>query len=249
MIRKFLAPVIANTPLSQPGYHALRLLAPDLVRDARPGQFVAALAGDTGAQILRRPFSIFAVDAGAGEATLLYGAHGPTARVLAERAPGDALDLVGPLGRRVFEIDRRPGTHHVLVGGSYGIPPLVFLARTIRSDDPGAEITFVARGDGFLVGTEGLETIGVTIRRDDALSELAADRTRPVTVYTCGPTGMMRGVAAACVAADVPCQVAMEVFMPCGLGICMGCAVARTDGTFARGCYDGPVFDAREVRW
>ena len=37
--------------------------------------------------------------------------------------------------------------------------------------------------------------------------------------------------------------------MPCGIGICMGCAVPRPDGTYARGCTDGPVFDAREVVW
>jgi dihydroorotate dehydrogenase electron transfer subunit len=60
---------------------------------------------------------------------------------------------------------------------------------------------------------------------------------------------MMRAVAELCEARNVPCQVSLEVFMPCGLGICMGCAVKRPDGTYARGCYDGPVFEAREVVW
>jgi dihydroorotate dehydrogenase electron transfer subunit len=60
---------------------------------------------------------------------------------------------------------------------------------------------------------------------------------------------MMKAVGAMAIARDLHCQVSMETFMPCGIGICMGCAVPRPDGTYARGCTDGPVFDAREVVW
>jgi dihydroorotate dehydrogenase electron transfer subunit len=92
-------------------------------------------------------------------------------------------------------------------------------------------------------GTEGLVTV--------VLQEILEARAEnaPIHIYTCGPTPMMRAVAAMAMAYNVPCQVSMEVFMPCGVGICMGCAVERIEGTFARGCTDGPVFEAREVLW
>jgi len=265
VIRKLQVPVIANTPLSAPGHYVLTFSAPELVQDARPGQFVAVAAGDACAQILRRPFSLLGVDRTRGQASLLYSAHGPTSQMLARCVPGDAVDLIGPLGRRVFAPDARPGARHVLVGGGYGVPPLVFLARTIKEADPGADVRFVsgARSRELLVGTEGLAEIGVMLRTctedgtcggvhgrvTDALPDLLADRDRPACVYTCGPLPMMRAVAAMAAAAGAACQVSMEVFMPCGIGICMGCAVPRTDGTYARGCYEGPVFDAGEVAW
>ena len=49
---------------------------------------------------------------------------------------------------------------------------------------------------------------------------------------------------------DLPCQVALEEFMACGIGGCAGCNVLvhTADGpAMKRVCVDGPVFDAREV--
>ena len=37
--------------------------------------------------------------------------------------------------------------------------------------------------------------------------------------------------------------------MGCGVGACLVCAVKLADGSVARACKDGPVFDAREVDW
>jgi dihydroorotate dehydrogenase electron transfer subunit len=78
-------------------------------------------------------------------------------------------------------------------------------------------------------------------------SELAS--ARGTAVYTCGPTPMMKAVALLALEREVPCQVSMETFMPCGVGICVGCALPLPDGTFARACTDGPVFFASEVVW
>lgn len=263
MIRKLRAPVLANTPLAAPGHHVLSFDAGQMAHDARPGQFVA-IAADTGAQILRRPFSFFSANPATGEASILFSLYGPTTRALAACQPGDTIDVIGPLGGRVFAADARPGARHVLVGGGYGVPPLAFFARMILAADPAAHVTIIngARTKDFLIGTDGLPEIGVTLRvcTDDGtcghhglvtgvLEELLADQGHPTHVYTCGPTPMMRAVAEMASALNVPCQVSLEVFMPCGVGICMGCAVARTDGTYARGCTDGPVFGAEEIAW
>ena len=51
---------------------------------------------------------------------------------------------------------------------------------------------------------------------------------------------------------NIPCQIAYEEYMGCGLGTCMGCVVkCHRDGdwTFQRVCREGPVFMAEEIVW
>ena len=265
MICKVSARILSNEKLLAPGHHVLTFEAQSVARDARPGQFVAVSA-DTGAQFLRRPFSFFTADPASGIASILFSTYGPTTRVMASLKPGDFLDILGPLGGKPFVPDSRPNCHHIMVGGGYGVPPLAFLSRRIFAHDPNASVSFIngAKTSDFLVGTEGLAEIGAKLRpaTDDGshgyhglvtgvLDEILSARQEndPAHVYTCGPTPMMKAVALMALQKNVPCDVSLEVFMPCGIGICMGCAVERTDGSFARGCTDGPVFSAAEVVW
>ncbi|MBC7804742.1 MAG: dihydroorotate dehydrogenase electron transfer subunit [Akkermansiaceae bacterium] len=264
MIQKILAPIVRNEKLSAPGHHVLTFHAPDLARAARPGHFIAVHA-DTGAQILRRPFSVYTTDAETGNCSILFSVYGPSTSMMAKYAPGDLLDLIGPLGGKVFAADSRPAARHIMVGGGYGVPPLAFLTRQILAADRGATVLFVngARTRDFLVGTDGLDDIGATLlpatddgshgykgRVTGVLEPLLTVAGRPPTaIYTCGPTPMMKAVAEMAMAFDVPCQASLEVFMPCGIGICMGCAIPTPDGRYLRGCVEGPVFEAREIVW
>ena len=159
-------------------------------------------------------------------------------------------------------------TRVVLVGGGIGVPPLLYWGlelkqrkyRTVllvgaRTADkhlprkllePAADIVHFATDDGSL-GHAGLVTAPLQ-------HELAGER--PCAVYCCGPHAMMEAVAAICIEAQVPCQVSLEEYMACGIGICVGCAVelatAKGDtdyGRYARVCVDGPAFDARQIKW
>lgn len=79
----------------------------------------------------------------------------------------------------------------------------------------------------------------------------AATRARTM-IYTCGPTPMLKAVAALAAEYDIPCQVSLEEYMACAVGGCAGCAVRVNlpDGpAMQRVCVDGPVFDARVVDW
>lgn len=69
-------------------------------------------------------------------------------------------------------------------------------------------------------------------------------------LFACGPTPMLKAVASLAREFDVPCQVALEEYMACGIGGCAGCTVLvqTPDGpAMKRVCVDGPVFDARQV--
>jgi dihydroorotate dehydrogenase electron transfer subunit len=73
---------------------------------------------------------------------------------------------------------------------------------------------------------------------------------RATQIVACGPEPMLRATAKLAASFAVPCQVALEEFMACGVGGCAGCVVrVRTAGGDAmkRVCVDGPVFDAATV--
>ena len=111
---------------------------------------------------------------------------------------------------------------------------------------PAADAVRLATDDGSL-GHAGLVT--------DLLQNELVEK-GSCAVYCCGPHAMMQAVAAICLEAQVPCQVSLEEYMACGIGICVGCAVelvtAKGDtdyGRYARVCVDGPAFDARQIKW
>ena len=82
------------------------------------------------------------------------------------------------------------------------------------------------------------------------LTTLSADERTAVQVFACGPTPMLKAVAKLTRELDLPCQVALEEYMACGIGGCAGCTVLvqAPDGpAMKRVCVDGPVFDARQV--
>ncbi len=71
-----------------------------------------------------------------------------------------------------------------------------------------------------------------------------------IEIFSCGPTPMLKAVAALAAEYDLPCQVSLEEYMACALGGCAACAVrVKTDQGIAmkRVCVDGPVFEAATV--
>ncbi len=108
--------------------HILRLRAPEVARHARPGSFVHLHCDPQ--RPLRRPISIMRADAGAGEIELLYKVFGDGTRLLSQRNVGEALNLMGPIGKP-FELHpeySRP----LLIGGGVGMPPMIFIADAAR---------------------------------------------------------------------------------------------------------------------
>jgi dihydroorotate dehydrogenase electron transfer subunit len=72
------------------------------------------------------------------------------------------------------------------------------------------------------------------------------------TIYTCGPELMMRRVADIALGRNLPCQVAVERAMACGMGTCQSCVIkVKTDGgwRYRLSCTDGPVFAASDLLW
>jgi dihydroorotate dehydrogenase electron transfer subunit len=84
----------------------------------------------------------------------------------------------------------------------------------------------------------------------DALHAMTDEERGETQLFACGPTQMLKAVAKLARDFDLPCQVALEEYMACGIGGCAGCTVLlqTPDGpAMKRVCVDGPVFDARQV--
>ena len=103
-----------------------------------------------------------------------------------------------------------------------------------------------------LAGFEACFDGYVTDLADRWLSTLTADELSKTEVFSCGPTPMLKAVAALAERYDLPCQVSLEEFMACAVGGCAGCAVRinTPEGeAMKRVCVDGPVFEASTVVW
>src|SRR5437773_8826141 len=109
-----------------PGQWLQSFLAPDLASGVRAGQFVHARTGDLSGLVLRRPFSINTADPVTGVITIHFRTIGRGTEWFTHLRPGDAVDMLGPLGRP-FEVDSR-SQHLLLVAGGLGMAGVRMLA-------------------------------------------------------------------------------------------------------------------------
>ena len=124
------AEVIAVT--SFPGQQFItRLASPKCAVHAVAGSFVH-LQCDEAIQ-MRRPLSIMRANAAEGWIDVLYKIVGEGLRALASKKAGDYLSVIGPIGHGFTPSPERPKT--LLIGGGVGIPPMVFLAETLKDSD------------------------------------------------------------------------------------------------------------------
>lgn len=257
--------VEGNLVLDNAEYHELTVRAPAVARRAVPGQFVHVrlAAGDD--PLLRRPFSISGLDG--DRLTLLFKKVGSLTRRMAELAPGAELDVLGPLGHG-YDLGEPPVERVFLIGGGYGVAPLLVLARELHRRSLAGEIHLLvgAREARHLLWRDRLAAEGTWLKAafatDDGSAgfkgtalDLLADRMKgsagTTRLYACGPMRMLAALATRW--PDVPTQVAVENQMGCGVGVCLGCVLpvngAAGVGRYERICCDGPVFDGRHIDW
>lgn len=262
--------VVANRQVATSQFE-IQLHSPIVARHAQPGQFVQMRVQDGYEPLFGRPFSVFRTFPERGDFSVIYLVRGTFTQLLAQKKPGDSVFVVGPLGNRFLVRQPAHETLHVLVAGGVGAPPLYLLAvELVQKGVPRQRVVVVngARRHDLLVCQEHFAELGVhlwAVTEDGSLGEkgkvtdilkgfsqrgeLFSGRCQ---LYACGPTAMLEAVAKFAQKHDLPCQVSLETVMPCGLGVCLGCAVkvrAPAGFDYKRACLDGPVFDSAEVVW
>ncbi len=105
-----------------------RIRVPKCAAAARAGSFVHVSCDES--LPMRRPLSI--MRAGGDWIEVLYKVIGEGLHLLAKKRPGERLSVLGPIGEPFRPAIERPNC--LLVGGGVGIPPMVFLAETLHTD-------------------------------------------------------------------------------------------------------------------
>jgi dihydroorotate dehydrogenase electron transfer subunit len=106
----------------------MRIRAPKCAAAAQPGSFVHITCDES--LPMRRPLSI--MRAGDDWIEVLYKIVGQGLRLLSQKQPGTAINVLGPIGKPFRPSPKRPNT--LLIGGGVGIPPMVYIADWIRQD-------------------------------------------------------------------------------------------------------------------
>jgi dihydroorotate dehydrogenase electron transfer subunit len=122
-----------------PGQWLQSYHAPELATGSRAGQFVHIRTGDFSGMVLRRPFSVNTADPATGIITIHFRVIGRGTDWFTRLRPGDAVDLLGPLGRP-FEVDPR-SRHLLLVAGGLGMAGVRMLADEAIRD--GRQVTLL----------------------------------------------------------------------------------------------------------
>lgn len=230
----------------------INVYAPDIAKEALPGQFVNVQVSTHTAPLLRRPLGVAGVNLEKGSFTMIYRILGEATHILAKAESGSLLSIIGPLGHGFDLKAERP----LLVGGGLGLAPLLFLSEAFRNKS--CDILMGGRNAEELFWTELFKGSysHMFLTTDDGsagtkgtvmvkLPELIGSGSYDC-VYVCGPLPMMKAVAGVCKVAGIGCQVSLEKYMACGLGACLSCAFQGVGGRL-KVCKDGPVFWAEEV--
>lgn len=267
-----------NVRLARDTYR-IRFAAPEIARRITPGQFLMLRLSGCNDPLLGRPLALYdtVLDA-SGEPTeldVVYLVQGKMTRRLAQLAPGNSLEVWGPLGNGFAA---RPTPHLVMVAGGIGQTPFMALGReyrglrqygtTPRNIAPLGKVSFCygARTADYLAGLDEFAALGIELHVatddgsaghhgfvTDVLQKVIDQSATPVRVVCCGPEPMMEAVAHLSAARNVVCEVSLETPMACGIGICFTCVAKVRDGAenwdYKRTCVDGPVFNAARLVW
>jgi dihydroorotate dehydrogenase electron transfer subunit len=234
------APVAGKRQVARDMF-VVAMQAPEVAASVRAGQFVNL--GWSGGPLLRRPFSVYRVEGDRIEVVLKAVGEG-TSQLLS-MSPGDRLSCLGPLGHG---FDLKPGPRSVaLISGGLGVAPMPLAAREAKS--LGMQVTWVhgARSSDDLCSES--EGDGVIWATDDGSKGFAGTAVAAAPeadlVLACGPNRMLAAAADRWPEA----LVAVETYMGCGTGVCLGCAVPLRRGGYDRACKEGPVYRAADIDW
>jgi dihydroorotate dehydrogenase electron transfer subunit len=269
-MRQVKAKVISNEQVA-PRYYKMRLHDSYLARTLHPGQFIEARCSDSSDPLLRRPFGPYKIFVFKDSFEILYEVIGKATTILSGKKAGDFLDIIGPLGNG-FKIGHL-AEHTLIVGGGIGAGPLVALAQRLVGKQPKTklanyEVYIGAKTKDALLCEDDFKELGVnvTVTTDDGskgkkgfvtqilrewLARVPYDRR--AVIYACGPRPMMRAVAELAKDHHIYCQLLLEEYMACGVGVCLGCPVKvrkdLVDHEYKMVCKDGPVFNAEKIIW
>lgn len=228
--------------------------APQLSSNVEPGQFVMVhCSRERTDPYFARAFSYHRIDG--DRFALLFNRVGRGTAWLSERQRGDEVLMYGPLGNG-FTLPDETG-NLLLIGGGVGIAPLVDLAERAIARGHHVVAMMGARSESELLPAAAwpkeVEYLVVTEDGSAGPKGFVTDHLGKYQewaskIYACGPSPMFQSLANVLRAngrRQRP-EILMEENMPCGWGMCYGCAVFTKRGVRLC-CKDGPRFNLFDV--
>jgi len=253
-----------------PNIYLAKLKAPEISREALPGQFIHIKCSKDDYPLLRRPISIHGIDKENGDICILFQIVGEGTKLLSQKAVGDDLDVLGPLGNG-FSI--YPESKKIMIiGGGIGVAPLLALSEESMEQGKEVRVLIGALKRELVVGEKSFKVLGakVDVTTDDGsygykglvtdlLEEIITKgEWLPNQIFACGPKSMLKKIVEISQDSHIACQVSLEERMGCGIGACLGCVCKikikdKKEDEFKydykRVCIDGPIFEGSEVVW
>jgi dihydroorotate dehydrogenase electron transfer subunit len=237
------------------GIFVLRFIAPEIASAVQPGQFVNMKTNELLFPFLRRPFSVYRVDGESVE--IIFNVVGSGTKILSEKQQGEIIDVIGPLGCS-FGVDGAFETA-ILVGGGLGVAPLPVLTNALIARKRNL-LTFLGARTSHQIVSQYLQNVSVATDDGsggfmgtvvDLLRKYLGDvKVAKPKIFGCGPNPMLKSLSLLAHELQIPCEVSLESVMACGVGICQGCPVERTEGEkkYSLICKEGTVFDSESIR-
>lgn len=221
-----------------------------------PGQFVHIRVSDTLDPFFRRPFSIHRAKE---NIEILYEVLGEGTRMLSSKKKGEIVDIIGPLGKG-FRLPSKNIKQVVMIGGGVGVAPFLALSDELKKMQCEQVLLYGGRTKEYVFNMKEYKANGckVSITTDDGstgakgrvsklYSHINTD-SKGTYIYTCGPKPMMASVKEFAAKYGIDGQVSCEEVMACGVGVCKGCSTDTNNG-YKTVCYDGPVFDIKDIKF
>lgn len=216
--------------------------------DAIPGQFVMVWIPNVG----ERPFCFSRIN---GNSEITVRNIGKFTNEFLSLRKGDLVGIRGPYGNG-FRINGKSKSICIISGG-VGISPLMPLIENLKKVNKDVTVIIGAKRKSEILFKDRIKrtNANLIITTDDCsegkggpctdfLPEIIKDKKNDM-IYTCGPEIMMKKVVEIAEKFRIPCQLSMERYMKCGIGICGSCAI---DPSGLLVCRDGPVFDSGDLK-
>ena len=209
----------------------------DYSLDSKPGQFLMLwLPG-----VNSKPFSVaWQKD---NEFAISVVEVGNYTKELFKVKKGDKLGFTGPYGTYYDLEDKKK---ILVLGGGSGIASVTYLAQRAREKNIEVDFLIAAKEKEQVICEKWLTDQGINVyhRFKDSKHERAWDIFKELsknnydTWYACGPELLLKRVVDLSLEKDVKCQVSLERYMKCGIGVCGSCCV---DPLGICLCQAGPV--------
>lgn len=238
--------------------YELVLQGEQVVSQAEQGQFLHLKVSEGLDPLLRRPISIAEINKEKNQLKVIYRAGGKGTNLLSHKQKGEAVSVLGPLGKG-FPVDEANAQDvAILIGGGIGVPPLYELSLQLTSK--GVEVIhvlgFASQQDVFyeekfsLLGKTYVATMdGRYGEKGTVIDVIKNNNLQFDIIYSCGPTPMLKAIEASF--PEKRGFISLEERMGCGIGACFACVCRKqndpSNQAYKKICTDGPVFAIGEV--